>query len=164
MKKPDLLRQALSDALPHLKREPERLAIFIDEGRIACTAVPSGGLSFRYDYSLNAVLLDFAGDENLVLIAVLSFLARYQPELLRSYETNAEAIAFQAEVLDDKTIDLELKLRLSERVKVTPRAGQPGKYDYLVLDEPQEAPHGWNTQHWQIYAGDELLAEWDVPA
>lgn len=175
MKKPDQLRAIITAAIPSLAVETEGLVIFIDEGKIACTGVQAGtALSFQYAYTLSAYLLNFTGDESVLMLAVLTFLQRYQPEVLQSHDSNAEAISFQAEQLNDTAVDLEFKLRLTERVRVTPRAGQPGQYDYQVLDEPVIGEPNWTAQHWQIFAGGErvgdqvvggeLIGEWDVPA
>ena len=45
MNKPDSLRAHLLAAIPELKHNPDRLLIFIDNGKIRCTG--AAGLSFE---------------------------------------------------------------------------------------------------------------------
>lgn len=56
MLKPQLLRQALTDNVPELQRNPDALNVFIDSGRIVSTLASS--LSFEYQYRLNMVITD----------------------------------------------------------------------------------------------------------
>ena len=58
MLKPASLRAALECALPELAANPDRLILYIDEGRIHSRYGDS--LSFEYRYRLNLVLLDYA--------------------------------------------------------------------------------------------------------
>ena len=66
MKKPESLRQHLLASVPSLARDPDRLLVFIDEGRMRCTAAP--GLSFEYEYRLNLILTDYAGHADAVAV------------------------------------------------------------------------------------------------
>lgn len=59
MNKPSSLRSHLLAAVPELRHNPDRLLIFIDQGRMRSTAAP--GLSFEYSYTLNLIFTDYAG-------------------------------------------------------------------------------------------------------
>ncbi|WP_178081838.1 phage tail protein, partial [Pseudomonas sp. B6(2017)] len=50
MNKPESLRVHLLDRVPELRHNPDRLLIFIDNGKVRCTAAAS--LSFEYSYDL----------------------------------------------------------------------------------------------------------------
>jgi hypothetical protein len=66
MLKPDSLRNALYDAVPVLRTNPDMLRLFVDNGKIAATLAAS--LSFEKQYTLNVVVTDFTG----ILICCLS--------------------------------------------------------------------------------------------
>ncbi|WP_220816059.1 phage tail protein [Pseudomonas paralcaligenes] len=155
MKKPDSLRAHLLAAIPQLRRSPDQLLIFIDQGSARSTA--ARGLSFEYRYTLNLMLTDFAGSPDAVFIPLLAWLGVHQHELLASFEQNAEGIGFEVDVIDAGKVDLSITLPLTERVIVK---RQPG--GQLLVEYPQEPqlepflPAGT----WQVYSGAELLAEW----
>ncbi len=159
MRKLDLLRDWMTAALPFLKRNPEALHLFAEEGVIACTGV-GGGLSFEYRYTAILQLWDFAGEPSGIIVPLLAWASRYQPELLKSYAKNPAVIAFRVEVLDAHKSDVELRMELTERVQVERRNDSTG-LDYQVLPEPFEDVSG--IRHWTLWLGAEKLAEWDAP-
>ena len=73
MNKPNSLREHLLNAIQGLKKNPDRLLIFIDSGSVRCTA---RGLSFEYSYTLQVLLTDFAGHPDSVFIPTLEWLRR----------------------------------------------------------------------------------------
>lgn len=68
MFKPKSLRDALTDAVPVLKANPEMLRVFIDSGKLASTLAVS--LSFENQYTLNVIVTDFPGDIDLILVPI----------------------------------------------------------------------------------------------
>jgi hypothetical protein len=72
-----------------------------------------------------------------------------------------DGITFEADILDNAKVDLDIKLRLTERVVV--KAIADGKLEITHPDEPQPEAQ-LEAQHWQIYVHGDLVAEWDVPA
>ncbi len=143
MRKPDSLRAALAaaivdaDGVPLLKRDPARLLMFVDQGVLAFRMGPvSGpGLSYEWRYRLTLVLTDFPADQpDVVAIAAYQWLAVHQPDILLNHGKANEAIKFETDVIDEKTVDLQLEVMLSEAVQVTPRAG--GGYDIVYPPEP----------------------------
>lgn len=131
MRKADSLRQHLAAYLPDLATHPDRLQIFVEGGEVA--ARKSRSLSFAYRYSLKALITDFAGDASPVMVAVLAWIEREQPELLTA--SDDVPFRFEAELLDGDLVDLELTIALSENVLVTPRADGSG-FDIEPLPEP----------------------------
>ena len=67
--KPDSLRKYLLDAIPELRRDPDRILIFVDDGAVRSTM--ANGLSFEYEYTLTMILTDYAGDLAAVSIPLL---------------------------------------------------------------------------------------------
>lgn len=117
MNKPGSLRKALGDAIPDLRRNPDRLLVFVDEGTIA--AVNTKSLSFEYRYQLNLILTDFDGSAEEVMVALLAWVSINQSNLLDNPDRRSDGITFEADHLNHKTYDLSIKLRLAEEVKVT---------------------------------------------
>ena len=159
MQKPDSLRCHLLAAIPGLARNPDRLLVFVDNGTIRSTA--AHGLSFEYGYTLNVTLTDFAGDPDAVFVALLAWLLVNQNELLANLETGKDAIKFEADILNGSTVDLSIKIPLTERVIVRK---QPD--DTLQISHPPEPvfTEQYPAGHWQLFGGDQLLAEWDSAA
>ncbi|MCM2131469.1 phage tail protein [Larsenimonas rhizosphaerae] len=109
MKKLTVLRQYLLDAIPHLQRDPGNLLTFVEDGTIEFA--PGPNLSHGYTFTAQIVLTDFADDIDTVMIPLLDWLAVYQPDL-----TPAEALKFEAEILNNEAVDLALRIQLTERV------------------------------------------------
>lgn len=132
MIKPASLRAAIASALPDLEANPDKFLVFADAGVIAANGIPS--LSFEYRYTLNLILTDFGGDPDQVMIAVLGWAHRHQPELVNNPDKRASAITFEVDQLTNDTFDLSIKLPLSEGVSV--KIGPDGRPIATHLQEP----------------------------
>ncbi len=159
MNKPESLRAHLLASVPELKNNPDRLLIFIDNGRIRCTAAVS--LSFEYAYDLQVILTDYAGHPDAVMLPLLGWLRVNQSELLANLTKAEEGIQFEADIIDASKVDLALKLPLTERVVV--RKEENGTYDVTHPGEPQYTPQIEVEGDIEIYAGGELLTSWPAP-
>lgn len=115
MIKPSSLRATLIEALPQLKREPDKLLIFIDQGQILATGAHS--LSFEYRYQLNVILTDYVGSADTVMVALLVWVKRHQLELLST--PGQPSLSFEVDHLNHESCDLSITLALTERVIVT---------------------------------------------
>ena len=136
MIKPASLREAIAAAVPDLAANPDKFLVFADAGVLA--AVGTGSLSFEYRYTLNLILTDFAGDADLVMIALLEWVHMNQSDLLNNPNTRSSAITFEVDHLNNATCDLSIKLPLSESVRVTADAnGKP------VITHKQEPVPEW---------------------
>lgn len=131
MKKPAALRQHLLRTVPGLSKDASKLDLFVDRGRLQCGK--GAGLSFRYAYTLNLVVQDYAGDPDLLMLPLLAWIAEYQPDLLA--RAPQEPFAYEAEILDEKRSDVSITIELTERVLVT--VGPGGK---PILDHLDDAP------------------------
>lgn len=166
MLKPDLLRAFLTAAIPALQGVADRLQVFIDKGSIRATGVParSGVVGFEYRYTCTLILQDFAGHPDAVMLPVVAWVALNEPELLANYDKNRTGIAFEADILSAKAIDLQISLDLTERVIATPRLG--GGFDIVHAAEPAQVgietwPNGPENppEISSIFLGGELIAE-----
>ncbi|WP_085653279.1 phage tail protein [Pseudomonas sp. R26(2017)] len=133
MNKPESLRVHLLDRVPELRHNPDRLLIFIDNGKVRCTAAAS--LSFEYSYDLQVILTDFAGHPDSVMVPLLAWLRVNQSELLENLDKSAEGIKFEADLLDKSKVDMSLSLPLTERVVV--RTDDAGNVTISHPGEPQ---------------------------
>lgn len=145
MIKPASLRAAIEAALPGLRNNPDRLLVFIDEGSIRSTSAAS--LSFEYSYTLQIVVTDYAEHADTIMVPVLAWVAVNQPELLANPERARDGIRFDADLLTHKTMDLSLRIALTERVVVTdnPDGSRSAKH----VGEPPLDPHG-HVESWTL--------------
>ncbi|MDG9816545.1 phage tail protein [Pseudomonas putida] len=159
MDKPNSLREHLLAAVPGLKNNPERLIMFVDTGKVRCTAAAS--LSFEYGYTLQIMLTDFAGHPDSVMLPILGWARVNQSELMANLDKSAEGIKFEADILDGSKVDMSITLQLTERVVV--KRQDDGKFQ--VTHAP-ELPYEPFVEHgpMSLYAGGELVAEWQPPA
>ncbi|WP_313473960.1 phage tail protein [Stutzerimonas kunmingensis] len=155
MKKPEALRAHLLAAIPELKRNPDRLLTFVEQGSMRSTAAP--GLSFEYAYQLSIILTDFAGSPDGVAVALFAWVLRHQPELMTNLEKGKDAIKFEADILDNNKVDLQITLPLTERVIVKKQSDD--RLEVSHPGEPQLTDHQAATAM-QVYANGWLLAEW----
>lgn len=114
MRKATELRAYITEANPYLRRDPEKLHVFIDAGAVA--AVATASLSHEYAYTLNLVIEDFAGDPASIMVPILAWLRVHQPDVLENPEKRKQAIAFEVEIITNDTFDLSIKLQLTERI------------------------------------------------
>lgn len=132
MKKPASLRAAIAAAVPELARNPDRFLVFADEGAVAATNTKT--LSFEYRYTLHVILLDYSGDADPVMLAVLQWVRLNQPELLDNPQKRHHGIHFEVDHLNHHTCDLSIRLPLSEGVVVGKDA--KGADTFTHQDEP----------------------------
>jgi hypothetical protein len=157
MNKPESLRTHLLATVAELKHNADRLLIFIDNGKIRCTAASS--LSFEYSFDLQVILTDFAGHPDSIMLPLLGWLSVHQAELLENLNKTADGIQFEADILDNSKVDLSLTLPLTERVIVGKdadgnttlrHAGEPQRV--AVFLDPDWIPGAQGTG-----------SEWNVP-
>lgn len=129
MRKPDSLRAAIAAAIPDFAANPDRLIMWIDRGSVIGRGTPSD--NFGYSYRLNILVTGFSGHQAVIAIAILDWLRINQPDLLAP---GKDAFTFEADYLDNRTIDLALELQLTEAVRVTRR--DDGGFDMVIADEP----------------------------
>jgi len=150
MNKPASLRAHLLANVQELRDNPNRLGLVVTQGRLHCTAATS--LSWEYAYQLRLTLTDFAGDVDLVLLALLLWVRANQSELLVNLDQAAQGIGFEM-----TTTGLALTLPLSERVLAERQAD--GSYQLRRPAEPQYTPFE-APRTWQLSTADGPLGDW----
>ncbi|RAM61172.1 phage tail protein [Herbaspirillum rubrisubalbicans] len=158
MYKPNNLRDYLRKAIKELAQNPDKLHIFIDEGGTRATG--TAGLSFQYEYVLNLILTDFGLDLDVVFVPLLAWMRVHQREAFANPENAKKAVRFEVDMNSAQSLDLSIKLTLTERTIVKRQDGGRLQIDHAA--EPQLTPP-FADDFWQLYRGDSLLAEWDVP-
>ncbi|MGP9666002.1 phage tail protein [Halomonas sp. AOP22-C1-8] len=158
MKKLHLLRTHLINAVPILARDPERLLTFVEEGSIEFRRGPN--LTHEYQFTAQLVLTDFSADLDTLIVPLLQWLAEYQPDA-----DPTEAVSFEAEILSNQSVDVALRVKLTERVlaKVDCDTGHI-KVDHAL---PRFESTGCPAARWQLLIRDSetdpdytLVAEW----
>lgn len=152
MQKPKQLRQALTDSVPLLQRNPDGLNMFIDGGRIVSTLASS--LSFEYQYQLNLVVTDYGDDIDLLIVPLLAWLRQNQPDIMATEEKRRTGFTFKADVISDTLCDISIDLQLTERVIVKQEGGA------LHVTHVGENPLPENdARPLQLYVKGELVGE-----
>jgi hypothetical protein len=158
MNKPDSLRAAVTAILPELARDPDKLRIWIDSGRIRAAMIESR--SFSYEYKLTLELIDFAGAPALVFLAINEWLRINQPDLAQTDGTSG--YTFEAEPIDQTTIDLIVTLELTERAVVTQRPGGGWQIEHPAEPDLQQLGDDFLTDPpaplGEVWVGDVQIA------
>lgn len=126
MRKPAELREWLLASVLDLKKNPEKLQIFIDSGNLQARL--ENNLNFEYQYTLNLIVTDFAVDTDYLMVPLLAWVKVEQPEI------EPDAIRFQADIIDHRTVDLSVTIPLTERVLVN--KSENGNYTTIHATEP----------------------------
>lgn len=159
MQKLHLLRAHLINAVPALANDPERLLTFVEEGSIEFRRGPN--LTHEYQFTAQLVLTDFSADLDTIIVPLLKWLSEYQPDI-----NPTEAIRFEAEILSHQSVDVALRVKLTERVlaKVDCESGEIRVNHALPRFETSGCP----APRWQLLMRDSekdadytLAAEWE---
>ena len=154
MNKPESLRAHLLASVPELKKNPDRLMVFIDNGTMRSTA--AFGLSFEYSYTLNLIFTDYAGHPDAIAIPLFAWILVNQRELMENVDRSKTAVAFEADVLDNSKVDLSIKLPLTERVVV--KTLEDGSLSVDHPAEPMMDVDPFTLRSLELYLKGELLA------
>lgn len=105
------LREHLTAKVSRLSQDPDRMLVFVDKGKLASKGAT---LSFEYQYTAHVIITEFAGHADEVIVPVIEWYKRNQPD------TDIQAgLRFEADILNHTSVDLSLYLDLTERVIVT---------------------------------------------
>ena len=167
MRKPASLRTHLTAAVPDLERDPDKLAIFVREGRLVAAGATT--LSFEYRYTLTVTLLDFAGQADVIMVPLLAWLRVNQVEVLENPTLRDKSVRFEVEYLNKETVDIQSEIDLTEAVVVAPSAstasaGSPSRYDVAYPDEPARAGALQMAERWEVWSDGTLLDQWRFEA
>jgi hypothetical protein len=123
------LRTWLLSSVRELQKHPEKLQLFVDRGNLHARLTNyDNNLSYEYQFDLNLIVTDYSVDPDNLMVPLLAWVKANQTDLA------ADAIQFEADIIDHKRIDLSITLPLTERVIVT--QGEDGNYTTEHLSEP----------------------------
>lgn len=131
MTKLEDLRHYLLRRVADLKRNPDRLAMFVENGSIHFSpSQPMQNYSHRYTMPLTVIVTDWQGSVDDIVITLCEWL------LVREPGFNPEtALQFETEILANDKVDVLFRLQITERVIVT--TDEDGKRQIQhVLPEP----------------------------
>lgn len=155
------LRAHLLKALPALRHDPDRLLTFVENGAIQFHR--GQHLSHQYSVPARIVILEHSGELDEIIIPMLQWLSRYQPDL-----EPAEAVRFDAELLSNHAWDISLEVTLTERVVAIVNCDE-GRIE-VEHRMPEFPIDPCPAEHWQMYMRQpdadpdyELIAEWESP-
>lgn len=127
MKKLVDLRDHIIKNVPDLKRNPDKLLTFIEDGSIEFWQGPN--LSHNYTIPARIIVTDFSGDIDHLIVPILSWLSYREPGV-----DPENSISFEAEILNNESWDLSVTVNITERVIV--KALPEGFSTEHVLPEP----------------------------
>ena len=116
MEKPALLRTEIEKHLPEIKNNPEKLTLFVQNGRVSGN---KHTLGHEVRYTLALMIDGYTGDTGILNAVILNWARRHQPDLLAPGRVPDNAYRFEADILDNQSCDLLIELALSERITVT---------------------------------------------
>lgn len=131
MNKARLLRTALVSALPELANDPSRLALWVEKG--SGHARQTETRHFSFEYELNVLVREMTSDIATLALALFDWLRVQQPDLLAHRATGFE---FDADILDNGSADVLIRLRLVDRVTVSPGPDGGTLLNYLAEPDP----------------------------
>ncbi|MBN7122424.1 phage tail protein [Erwinia billingiae] len=142
MNKPQSLRKALNDAVQYVRDNPDRLHLFVDNGSLVATSATS--VSWEYRYTLNIVITDFSGDQNLLMAPIQFWLRDNQPDALQNPAEREKLFTFEVDILGNDRCDLSLNLKLTERVIARE---VDGVMQVQAVPEPVQPEEFWTSHH-----------------
>jgi len=162
MYKPASLRRHMIATVPDLCASPDKLSILVSQGRVVCAGGAS--LSFEYQYTVRLVVLDFAGEADHIMLPLLVWLRTHQREYFDNPEWREQRLRFEAEYLNNTTVDLVVELDLTERVAVAVQDPAdhtaPGRFVLDHVSEPPAVESLTDPVAWELYDRTTLVASW----
>lgn len=142
MKKPNQLRKVLEQSDPFFIKNPDKLQLWIEDGKIVRTGTEN--LSFYYQYSLNIVVTDYPDNIAKLTVPILSYLQINQPELFNP-SLRESAVKFTPDFNNNHTADIHFEISpITEWVLVTDKKDGSVLIDYLP--EPV-----WDKERVRVY-------------
>ena len=112
MNKPKQLREHIELAIAQLKRNPDKLLMFIENGSVRCHL--GENINFKYTYNLKLIVIDYAMHIDTLMVPILAWLKVHQQDLL----DGGDRLQFEAEAIDHEKTDIAITLPLSEKVQL----------------------------------------------
>lgn len=143
MKKLNQIRKVLEKSNPFFLKNPDRLQLWIEDGKVIRTGTDN--LSFYFEYSLNIVVTDYPDDIATLTVPILSYLQINQPELFQNKQLRESAVKFTPDFNNNNTADIHFEISpMTERVLVTDK-----KDDSVIIDYKPEPV--WGKERVRVY-------------
>lgn len=156
MNKPEEIRALLLKSVPHLRRNPNDLQIYIDRGKVVATGARLN-LSFEYQCDVIILVTDYTEHVDTIIVPIMAWVAQHQPEILTNPEKRQDGVKFRAEYINKSKMDIEVTVPITERVKVT---AVDGGRTVEHLPEPPLDPY--SDFEWELYVkGEQILPAGD---
>lgn len=162
MLKPDKIREVITKANPYLKRDPDKLHVFLDSGRVV--AYGAASLSYEYQYTINIVVLDYPHHADQIFVPLLAYLRTQQPELFENHEMAQNMIRFEAEILNQQSVDLSIEVDLTESVIVSQPAGNKLVVEHVGEPEHPDFPESDVQVEVHDHGTGSVIGTYTVPA
>lgn len=133
MEKPALLRAEIAKHMPELAENPDKLSMFITEGKVMANKAT---LSHETSFLLSILITDFVGDLDVLNAVIINWLQANQPNTLGPGATDPKAYTFEADILAAGSADVLVELRLSERTRAL-----VNERGHVKIDHPTEPQH-----------------------
>lgn len=155
MLKAELLRHAISQILPDFQQNPDKLLMFVDDGQIVGTGASSA--SFEYRYWLTVIVTDFVYPLDVLIVPIMDFVRRNQPDIVENPSRRENSIQFTTEQLNNDSVDVQIRIRLTESVRVQEKDGEN------LINHISEPPldEFADVTKWKLYIKNELVRESD---
>ena len=145
MLKINTLRDAMTDACPWCRANPEKFTVYVNNGGIETTGESP---SYLYCYTLGIFVMDFTQDLDELMVPLMRWLYRNQPDLLLNPEKNRD-IKFSVTINDDDSTDILLEIPVWERVII--RRNDDGTVHAEHIGEP---PVSRALEAWRVTLED----------
>lgn len=133
MEKPASLRAEIERALPEIAANPEKLVMFVTDGRVQAY---KNTLSHESAYTLTLVIENYSGGQDEINAVIINWLQKHQADILNPGGNTDGRYTFEADILRHDAADLLIQLQLTERTRVIP--DDKGR---IVIDHPKNADH-----------------------
>lgn len=161
MRKLQSLKEHMTAALAHrgTADNPSDLHLHIPQGSLQATQRP--GLGFSYSYTLVLGVFDYAYSIDEIMIPLMLWVRRWQPELL-ALTADRGGVAFEVEDLADDKVDVMIRVPITESVGFSERPG--GGYDLVRPEEPVPFALEEAEPLHVVYLDDEVIARCSLHA
>ena len=133
MEKPASLRAEIERALPEIAANPEKLAMFVTDGRVQAY---KSTLSHETAYTLSVLIENYSGGQDEVRAVIINWLQKHQADILHPGANADGRYTFEADILRHDAADLLIQLQLTELTRAIP--GSDGR---IIIDHPKNADH-----------------------
>ncbi len=157
MRKLISLREHMTKALQHrgLKDNPADLHFAIPSGSTLAHGRGQADRAFEYKYTLVMGIFDCAWSFDEIMIPLLIWIERWQPDLLTLTAAKG-GLAWEVEELDDAKSDILIRIPISETISLKLR--EDGGHDLTRPEEPVPFALEPSVPLHRVWLDDQIIA------